>query len=457
MKRLISYHLDKWKNNPMRQPLLLRGARQVGKTYAVREFAKTFPSFVEINFELNKKAKTLFERDLDPHRILQEISVITEKQIIPGETLLFFDEIQASPDGILALRYFYEMLPKLHVIAAGSLLEFAIQKVGVPVGRVQFLYMYPMSFIEFLSALGHNITIKEILSHSPEEEISEIIHDKIIKLLGNYLAIGGMPQAVACWKTMLNLHACSQVPHTLIAAYQYDFVKYAKSYQIKYLDSLFSRIPQQLGKKFKYSQIGEFRKRELEPCVDLLATAGIINKVTHSDAQGIPLGAQADLDTFKLIFIDVGLSQFILDLKTGDWLLNPLQEFVNKGLLVESFVGQELIAYEHPMKKAALYYWKRDTRASEAEVDYVIQNGKNILPIEVKSGKGKTLRSMQFFLETHKSSPYGVRFSTNNYSIHENIHSYPLYAIAKLIADQDSEVKSSLYKFIERDPEPSSG
>jgi len=444
MKRLIDYHLRKWKDSPLRQPLLLRGARQVGKTYAVRELGKTFTSFVEINFESNKKAKTIFDRDLDPHRILREISAITGQEITPGQTLLFFDEIQAVPEGILALRYFYEIMPELHVIAAGSLLDFAIQQVGVPVGRVQFLYMYPMSFIEFLSALEYTIIIKEILSHPVGQEIVGVIHDKILGLLGNYLAIGGMPQAVACWKNMLNLHACSQVPQNLVAAYQYDFVKYGKSHQIKYLDLLFSRIPEQLGKIFKYSQIGDFRKRELEPCVDLLVTAGVINRVVHSDAHGIPLGAQADMNSFKLIFIDVALSQFILDFKTGDWLLNPLEEFVNKGMLVESFVGQELVAYEHPMKKAQLYYWKRDARGSEAEVDYLIQHERKIIPIEVKSGKGRTLKSMQLFLESHQNSPYGIRFSTNNYSVYEKIHSYPLYAISNVIADVDQDVKDSL-------------
>ncbi len=451
MKRLIDYHLGKWKDSSLRQPLLLRGARQVGKTYAVRELGKTFSSFVEINFELNKKAKTIFDLDLDPNRILREISAITGKEIIPGQTLLFLDEIQAVPDGILALRYFYEIMPELHVIAAGSLIDFAIQKVGVPVGRVQFLYMYPLSFIEFLSALEYPMIIKEILSHSVENEVSEVIHDKILSLLGNYLAIGGMPQAVACWKKLLNLHACSQIPQNLVAAYQYDFVKYGKSHQIKYLDLLFSHIPQQLGKNFKYSQIGDFRKRELEPCVDLLVTAGIIHRVMHSDAQGIPLGAQADMNTFKLIFVDVGLSQFILDLKTGDWLLNPLQEFINKGMLAEAFVGQELVAYEHPMKKAQLYYWKRNARGSEAEVDYLIQHGRDIIPIEVKSGKGKTLKSMQLFLKSHQNSPYGIRFSTNNYSVHEKIHSYPLYAIAKVVSDENSEIKQAIKKLVERD------
>lgn len=444
MKRLIDYHLRKWKDSPLRQPLLLRGARQVGKTYAVQELGKTFSSFVEINFESNKKAKTIFDSDLDPKRILREISAITGQEITPGQTLLFFDEIQAVPEGILALRYFYEMMPELHVIAAGSLLDFAIQQVGVPVGRVQFLYMYPMSFIEFLSALEYTIIIKEILSHSVEEEIAGVIHDKILGLLGNYLAIGGMPQAVACWKNMLNLHACSQIPKTLVAAYQYDFVKYGKSHQIKYLDLLFSRIPEQLGKIFKYSRIGDFRKRELEPCVDLLVAAGVINRVVHSNAHGIPLGAQADMNSFKLIFIDVALSQFILDFKTGDWLLNPLEEFINKGMLVESFVGQELVAYEHPMKKAQLYFWKREARGSEAEVDYLIQHERAIIPIEVKSGKGRTLRSMQLFLESHQNSPYGIRFSTNNYSVYEKIHSYPLYAIANVVAAADQEIKNSL-------------
>ncbi|CAN5425958.1 ATP-binding protein [soil metagenome] len=444
MKRLIDYYLCKWKVNPLRQPLLLRGARQVGKTYAVRELGKTFSSFVEINFESNKRLKTIFDQDLDPHRILRDISVITDMPIVPGQTLLFFDEIQTAPEGILALRYFYEIMPQLHIIAAGSLLDFAIEKVGVPVGRVQFLYMYPMSFIEFLSAVEHPMIIKEILSHSIENKISEIVHDKIFSLLSQYLAVGGMPQAVSCWKNMLNLHACSQIPQSLVAAYQYDFVKYGKSHQIKYLDLLFSHIPQQLGKKFKYSQVGDFRKRELEPCVDLLVTAGVVHRVTHSDAHGIPLGAQADTRSFKLLFLDVGLSQFILDLKTGNWLLNPLQEFVNKGLLVEAFVGQELIVYEHPMKKAHLYYWKRDARGSEAEVDYVLQHERQIIPIEVKSGKGNTLRSMQLFLENHPNSLYGIRFSTNNYSTYEKIHSYPLYAIAKVLAAGDSEVNDAL-------------
>ena len=444
MKRLMDFYLHEWKSSSLRQPLLIRGARQVGKTYTVQEFGKTFSSFVEINFEVNKKARTLFDQDLDPARILQEISIITDKEIIPGKTLLFLDEIQTVPDGILALRYFYENIPDLHVIAAGSLLDFAIEKVGVPVGRVQFLHMYPMSFIEFLSALDHKIIINEILSHQTDKEISDIIHNKIFNLLGYYLAIGGMPQGVACWKNFQSLSKCSQISQNLVAAYQYDFIKYGKSHQIKYLDLLFSHIPQQFGQKFKYSQMKDFRKRELEPCVELMITAGIVNRVMYTSAQGMPLGAQADINIFKLIFLDIGLSQFILDLKIGDWFLNPLKEFINKGTFVESFVGQELLAYENATKKAQLYYWKRDTKGSEAEVDYVIQLGKNIIPIEVKSGEGKTLKSMQIFLDSHPNSPYGIKFSTNNYSVYEKIHAYPLYAIAKIMAQADDEIKKAL-------------
>lgn len=448
MKRLIEYYLDEWKNSSVRKSLLIRGARQVGKTHTIREFGKKFESFVEINFESNRLARGVFEKDLEPTRILHELSIITEKQIIPGETLLFLDEIQIVPQGILALRYFYEKMPELHVIAAGSLLEFAIQKVGVPVGRVQFLYMYPLTFIEFLCALGHNLLIEKIMTHPVDEAISEFIHEKLLNLLAEYLAIGGMPQAVACWRDLANLHSCSQIPSNLVEAYQYDFVKYAKSYQVKYLDLLFMRIPQQLGKKFKYSQVGEYRKRELEPCVDLLATTGIVHQIFHSDAQGIPLGAQIDLDTFKLIFLDVGLTQYILGLKVGDWLLNPLEEFINKGLLVESFVGQELLAYENPRRKNALYYWKRNARGSEAEVDYVMQYRDKVLPIEVKSGKGSSMKSMQLFLDSHKDSLYGARVSTNNYSVYERIHSYPLYSVIRLIVEWDEEVKASVYNLL---------
>lgn len=448
MKRLIDHYLLQWKTSLLRKPLLLRGARQVGKTYAVRVLGETYASFVEINFEDNKKARTVFQADLDPARMLRELAIHADQQIIPGQTLLFLDEVQIVPEALLALRYFYEKMPDLHVIAAGSLLDFAIEKVGVPVGRVQFLYMHPVSFIEFLAAMGQENLLELIVNNPRDKAVSDGVHNRALMLLGQFLALGGMPQVVSSWQQFQDLQACSLIPRNLIMAYQFDFIKYGKSHQIKYLDALISHIPQQLGKKFKYSLVGEYRKRELEPCVDLLVTAGLMHRVVHTGAQGIPLGAQIDLNTFKLLLLDVGLIQFLLGIKTGDWLLNPLETFINRGLLAEAFVGQELVAYEHATHKPALYYWKRDAHGSEAEVDYVVQLSAAAIPVEVKSGKGSSIKSMRLFLDSHSDSPYGIRFSTHNYSIFENIHSYPLYAVASMIAGADEDSKAAMLSLL---------
>jgi hypothetical protein len=216
--------------------------------------------------------------------------------------------------------------------------------------------------------------------------------------------------------------------------YKQDFSKYAKKFQIKYVDLIFNNIPQQLGKKFKYSHIEvNYRKRELSPSLDLLVTAGIVHKVIHSSGQGIPLGANIDPQTFKTIFLDVALSQALLGLDLESWFLNPMQQFVNKGEIIEAFIGQELLAYSNYHAKKQLHYWQRNTPGSTAEIDYLIQSGEHIIPIEVKSGSGKTLKSLHLFLDSHKRSPFGVRFSTQNYSMYENIYSYPLYAVAQAV------------------------
>lgn len=436
MKRFIDHYLLAWSQEPGRKSLLLRGARQVGKTYAVRQLGKRFDNIVEINLEIEPKFRPFFQFSLDPHQIVRDLSLTTGAQIIPGKTLLFIDEIQAEPRAIIALRYFYEMMPELHVIAAGSLLDFAIEQVGVPVGRVQMLYMYPLSFLEFLNAHEEQILIRALLEHDPKTPISQVAHERLLKLVGVYLAIGGMPEVVT--KYLANIYnpiACFNQQYILADDYRHDFVKYSKTSQIKYLDILYNAIPLQLGRKFKYSAIpGEYRKRELAPCIDLLATAGVIKRVYHTAAQGIPLGAQVDLDNFKLVFLDVALAQVVMRADVGGWLLQQEQPpFVNKGEIVESFVGQELLAYANPMRSNDLYYWCRTERNSQAEVDYVVQLKAAIVPIEVKGGPGSTLRSMHGFLESHPKSPYGLRFSTQNYSVFEKIHSYPLYAVAQAL------------------------
>ena len=433
MKRFIEKDLESWKNARFRKSLILRGARQVGKTYVVREFAKRFSSFVEINLESQPEYREIFDKDLDAKRIARDISIRKKEKIVPGETLLFIDEIQANPNAVTALRYFYEDIPELHVIAAGSLLDFAIQKVGIPVGRVESLYLYPMSFLEFLSVAGNRIIIDEVIFNLFKEPISEVVHKNILTILGEYLAIGGMPDIVKCWIEDKDPLRCFAIQHALIDTYRQDFSKYAAKFQIKYVDSVFNSIPEQLGRKFKYSEIeGDYRKRELSPALDLLVTAGVAHKVFHSPGQGIPIGAGVDPKSYKVIFLDVALAQAILGLDLESWFLNPMQQFINKGEVVEAFVGQELLAYDNPHAKKHLHYWQRNVPSSTAEVDYLIQKGEKIIPIEVKSGAGTTLKSMRIFLETHTKTPYGIRFSTQNYSKYENIESLPLYAVASI-------------------------
>lgn len=444
MRRIIDQHLLDWKNSSNRKSLLLRGARQVGKTHAIRQLGKHFENFVEINFEKDFRFQNLFDKDLDPQRIVRDLAAITKKKIIPGKTLLFFDEIQNVPRAVTALRYFYEELSELHVIAAGSLLDFTIQEVGVPVGRVTFLYMYPLSFFEFLCACGYILIAQEILTSSSKNPMSEPMHEKLLTLLGEYLAIGGMPEAVAQWANNRDALVCFEIHNTLIDAYRQDFNKYAQKFQIKYLEVLFNAIPRQLGTKFKYSAIeGDYRKRELAPCVDLLSTAGIIHPALRSAGNGIPIGAEVDPADFKIIFLDVALSQTILGLDLGQWLFNPEQEFINKGALIEAFVGQEMLAYSYPIRKSNLYYWRRNAPGSEAEVDYLVQDQAQVVPVEVKSRLGSSLKSMHAFLESHPQSTYGIRFSAHNYSIHEKIHSYPLYAILPFVLATSRQDKES--------------
>ena len=347
MRRIIDHYLDLWQKSSTRKPLLLRGARQVGKTYAARQLGKQFSSFVEINLEFNKEARAIFAKNLDPHRIVRDLSILKRQPIIPGETLLFLDEIQARPDALTALRYFYEMIPELHVIAAGSLLDFAIEQVGIPVGRVESLYVYPVSFIEFIAHM-HPLLFEEI-RFVGKKPLSDLTHRTSLEILGQYLAIGGMPEVVKIWIDTKDPFAIERIHTQLIDTYKQDFSKYAKQHQIKYVDRVFNAIPDQLGNKFKYARIeGEFRKRELAPALELLDIAGIAHKVYNSSGQGIPLGAQADMQDYKVIFLDVGLTQTNLGLNLSDWFLHPLESFVNKGALVESFVGQEMLVYAEP-------------------------------------------------------------------------------------------------------------
>ena len=251
------------------------------------------------------------------------------------------------------------------------------------------------------------------------------------------------------WVNKKNPLDCAKILNTLLSAYRQDFSKYARKLQIKYVELLFEQIPIQLGKKFKYSLIdGDYRKRELAPALDLLVTAGIAQKVFNSSGQEIPLGSQMDTRDCKVIFLDVGLAQTLLNFDVTQWFLQPKKELCNKGSLVEAFVGQEILAYTNPHKKNNLYYWHKEDKRSQAEIDYLIQIKNNVIPIEVKSGLGRTLKSMRIFLQTHTESPYAIKFSAQNYSIYNKIHSYPLYTIAKVMSDINSEIKEAIENLV---------
>jgi predicted AAA+ superfamily ATPase len=448
MKRMISYFLIQWKQSQNRKPLLLRGARQVGKTHTVRAFGKTFEHFIEINLESNQAARTIIEKDLDLDRIVLQLSELLQKKIYPRSTLLFFDEIQNVPQAITLLRYFYEQMPELHVIAAGSLLDFAIEQVGVPVGRVTTLYMYPLSFIEFLIALGHHVWVKSILNYSITQPLSDPLHEKLMQYLGIYLAIGGMPEAVNRWVASQSSRDVKKVHADLVYGYEQDFGKYARRHQIKYLQLLFVKAIDQLARKFMFARVGEYQKRELSPALELLEKAGLFYKVTRSAGQGIPIGAQADLEDFKILFLDVGLCQALLKLDITPWFIDPLATFVNKGELVESFVGQEILVYSDPIMKESLFYWQKESRGSNAEIDYLIQLDDKVVPVEVKAGINKRIVSMYMFLDSHPNSTYGIRFWAGQAAHDETIYSYPLYAIVRPLLENNSEIKNALFSLI---------
>lgn len=441
MKRLIDQELKNWKNSNNRKSLILRGARQVGKTFSVRKLGETYVDFYEVNLEKRKDLHAIFDRNLDPIRILRDLSIDRGAAILPGKALLFFDEIQACPQAMVSLRYFYEELKEMHIIGAGSLLEFAIEQIGLPVGRVQTLTVFPMSFSEFLAAKNHIFLLEAICEKKP---LSKVAHDTAVRLLSEYFALGGLPEVVANWVANEQPLEVNDKLSAILDAYKQDFEKYAKKSQLKYLNVLLQHIPLQIGRKFKFQGVGEYRKRELAPCLELLEKAHVLHMIYHSSGQGLPLGAQADLERYKVIFFDVAITQQLLGLDLKGWFLHPEEKFINQGELVESFIGQEMMAYASPNSRNTLFYWQREVRGSEAEIDYLSTIEGKIIPIKVKAGKGSSLKSLHSFLLSHPNSSYGIKVSLADRSQFENIFSIPLYAAFELVEGGRERVQSLL-------------
>lgn len=415
-------------------PLLLRGARQVGKTFTVETFGQTyFTNTLTINFERQREYLACFADSLDPKNILTAIKLISRESIIPGKTLLFLDEIQECPRAIMSLRYFKEMMPELHVIGAGSLLEFALNQTGfrMPVGRVQSLYLKPLSFREFLGALGYQELDNYLSTTELNTKINPAIEQHLHTLLHQYFSIGGMPAIVKCFMETQDWRQCQILQSSLLSTYRDDFSKYAKTSQHKYLQRLLEQAPSMCGQHFRYSKVDpDMQSRELKSALEALQYAGIIYKVHQTNAAGLPLNAQLKEKKFKLLFLDIGLvkASQMLDvelLQQKDLLL------INRGMLAEQFVEQELLAYMDPYLPQPLYYWEREKKGSEAEVDYVMNINDKIIPIEVKAGKTGSLRSLQLFL-TEKQQKIGLRLSMQPLSFHDRILSVPLYMLCEL-------------------------
>ncbi len=435
MKRDIEQALSSWKKEKNRRPLLVRGARQVGKSYSIIKFGQNeFDTLVEINFELKPQFKTCFNT-LEPRTIIETLSTLTKSDIIPGKTLLFLDEIQECPQAISALRYFYEQMPELHVIAAGSLLEFTMSRENfkMPVGRVQYLYMKPLSFLEFLDAIGENRSRKIIEALAWDSLPSLAVHQHFLSLIKQYYIVGGMPAVVAEYADGSNLDKCFRLQTILVQTYRDDFGKYASKVKHRYLEKILFAAPKMVGRKFKYSQVdSSMQSRDLKQAVELLEKAGVILRVKQTSGGGLPLEANAKETHFKTIFLDIGLMQNICGL-SSEMLITPDEDFIkiNNGALAEQFTAQELLAYQDIYQAPSLFYWAREARNSSAEVDYLIPYRSHVLPIEVKAGKTGTLKSMHLFLQKYHGST-GVRISQLYFNDTPPVISFPFYSIKKI-------------------------
>jgi uncharacterized protein len=434
--RLIDSELHQWKNTESRKVLLLRGARQVGKSSAVRNLGRKFEFFAELNFEKDEEIRNIFlsARSLDPKQLCDKISAIKQVPIIPNRTLLFFDEIQACVPAISSLRYFYEDYPELHVVAAGSLLEFALEELpSFGVGRIRSLFMYPFSFYEFLDACGYGILRENIQKSGVDEPLDDSLHHKAIDILRTFLIIGGMPEVVANYAAGEDMYHCQLILDDLINSLRTDFAKYKKRVPPMQIAEAFQSVVKQVGHKFMYSGAEQkYNSKQIKEAVELLIMAGLVIPVVHTSGNGIPLGAEMNAKYRKMLLLDSGILQRLLGLKLTDILTNDNFDFVNRGNIAELYAGLELLKATSPYEMAQLYYWQRQQKNAHAEVDYILQKGYDIVPMEVKSGKQGKMQSLRLFLE-EKELPFGYRTSLENYAEYNQIKVIPLYAINNII------------------------
>lgn len=426
MKRKLLKDLIEWKNNKNHKPLIIEGARQVGKTWLMKEFGATeYKKVAYINFDRNEKMCEIFNTDLDTERLITAIGLDVGFKIIPEDTLIIFDEIQECPRAITSLKYFNEDAPNYDIVAAGSLLGVAHHSgTGFPVGKVEFLKLYPLSFTEFLDAMGKEQFVE--LIEKQDFQMIKLFNTKFEDLLKQYSYIGGMPEVVQDFVNNKDFNKVRTIQKRILSAYEKDFSKHIPSNTVEKVRMLWNSIPAQLAKenkKFIYGAIKKgARAKEFEIALTWLKDAGLIYQIHKIAKPGLPIGAYEDLDSFKLFVLDVGLLGALvnLDAKTILDKYEIFQEF--KGAIAEQYVLQQF----KTIKDLPVFYWSNET--SRAEIDFVIQIKSDVVPVEVKAETNLQAKSLKVYMEKFKPN-YAIRTSMADYKKTDNLIDLPLYAI----------------------------
>ena len=454
IERPIDALLLEWKNSAVRKPLLLRGARQVGKSWAVEHLGETFDYFIEVNFEKRPEMLDVFQKIHDVHELAATLGMYYNTPVIPDRTLLFLDEIQKSADAIQSLWSFKEDYKELHVVAAGSLLEFALQDLpSFGVGRIRSLFVYPFSFDEFLVAEGKADWVKAKQEANTEKPLLTPLYNDLVQHFRTFLMVGGMPASVATWVTTHDYSQCQAELDDIQLTYYDDFPKYAKKVDPTLLRNTLQSVVMQIGDKFTYSEVdGGYRADDVKKALKLLCDAGIIKRVSYTSGNGLPLGAEVNDKFRKYIYLDSGLLLRILDLDFGGArqlteriIAGTSEDLVNKGGLAEMVLGWELVKYNNPRMQHDLFYWENTAEGTRSEVDYIIARDLKVLPIECKAGTSGKMKSMYEFMH-QKHLAEAIRCSLENFSELERIDKkdqdavrhvqiVPLFAISNLFAE----------------------
>jgi predicted AAA+ superfamily ATPase len=428
MNRKIIGQLIQWKNKAGRMPLILNGARQVGKTFILKEFASShFKQFVYVNLETNSKVNSYFDGDINPEHIIQFLESVSDIRIIPESTLIIFDEIQSCSRALLSLKAFCEEAPQYHVVAAGSLLGVAVnrEKYSFPVGKVDELTLFPMDFEEFLWAMKRTLLSQDILHHFKENKpMPKALHSEALELYKQYLIIGGMPAAIKEFIETASFLTVSDVQGRILNEYIADMAKYASPATTVKIRACYNSIPAQLAKenvKFQYKTVQRGGTATIfGESIEWLIYAGIALKCQKTSHGFMPISAYADLSDFKLYMGDAGM----LTMKSGmatQTILSPIEEDnMFLGMISENYVAQALVCNGFP-----LFYWKNE---NTAELDFVLQIAGEVVPVEVKKGKRTKSASLNMFMKQYKSN-YAIRISSKNFGFENAVKSVPLYAV----------------------------